>query len=75
VNKAVDLSAYPNDVQRNAAKQLSTATFFRASPDDQMPTAMESAFWQGAVKYIQNPGQLDSILSSLESTAMSTYTS
>jgi alpha-glucoside transport system substrate-binding protein len=75
VNKAVDLSVYPNDVQRNAAKQLSTATYFRASPDDQMPTAMETAFWQGSVAYIQNPGQLDSILSSLESTASSVYTS
>jgi len=75
VNKAIDPSIYPNDVQRNAAKQLSTATYFRASPDDQMPTAMETAFWQGSVAYIQNPGQLDSILSSLESTASSTYTS
>ncbi len=75
VNKAVNLADYPNDVQRNAAKQLSTATYFRASPDDQMPTAMETAFWQGAVAYIQNPGQLDSILSSLESTASSAYTS
>jgi len=75
VNKAVDLSVYPNDVQRNAAKQLSQATFFRASPDDQMPTAMESAFWMGSLAYIQNPGQLDSILSTLESVAMSTYTS
>lgn len=75
VNKAVDLSVYPNDVQRNAAKQLSTANFFRASPDDQMPTAMESAFWMGSLAYIQNPGQLDTILSTLESVAMSTYTS
>lgn len=75
VNKLVDLSVYPNDVQRNAAKQLSTATYFRASPDDQMPTAMETAFWQGAVAYIQNPGQLDSILSSLENTASSAYPS
>ena len=75
MNKAIDPSIYPNDVQRNAAKQLSTATYFRASPDDQMPTAMETAFWQGSVAYIQNPGQLDSILSSLESTASSTYTS
>jgi alpha-glucoside transport system substrate-binding protein len=75
VNKAVDLSIYPNDVQRNAAKQLTQATSFRSSPDDLMPTAMENAFWKGVLAYIANPGQLDSILSSLESTASQVYTS
>jgi alpha-glucoside transport system substrate-binding protein len=75
VNKAVDLSVYPNDVQRNAAKQLTTATTFRASQDDQMPTAMESAFWKASLAYIANPGQLDSILQGLESTATQVYTS
>ncbi len=75
VNKAVNLSDYPNAVQANAAKQLTTATSFRPSPDDQMPTAMESAFWKASLAYIANPGQLDSILSGLESTAKSVYTS
>jgi alpha-glucoside transport system substrate-binding protein len=75
VNKAVDLSAYPNDVQRNAAKQLTQATSFRPSPDDQMPTAMESAFWKASLTYIADPGQLDSILSGLETTATQVYTS
>lgn len=75
VNKMVNLADYPNDVQRNAAKQLTTATIFISSPDDQMPTAMESAFWKASLAYIQNPGQLDSILSGLESTAASVYTS
>lgn len=75
VNKQVDLSVYPNDVQRNTAKQLSQAAIFVPSPDDQMPTAMENAFFKAAVSFIQNPGQLDSILSGLESTAQSTYTS
>ncbi len=75
VNKLVDPSVYPNNVQRNAAKQLTTATIFRSSPDDQMPTAMENAFWKASLAYIQAPGTLDSILSGLESTASSAYTS
>ena len=75
VNKAVNLSDYPNVVQRNAAKQLVTASIFRPSQDDQMPTAMESAFWKASLAYIADPSKLDSILSSLESTAMSVYTS
>jgi alpha-glucoside transport system substrate-binding protein len=75
VNKLVNLADYPNDVQRNAAKQLSQATIFVSSPDDQMPTAMENAYFKAAVAFIQNPGNLDSILSGLESTAQSAYTS
>lgn len=75
VNKGVPLTDYPNDVARNAAKQLTEATAFRLSQDDSMPQAMESAFWKASLTYIQNPSQLDSILSSLESTAQSAYTS
>jgi alpha-glucoside transport system substrate-binding protein len=75
VNKSVPLSAYPDLVQLNAAKQLADATIFRSSPDDLMPTAMESAYWKATLTYIANPGQLDSILSGLESTAMQVYTS
>jgi len=75
VNKAVSLSDYPNLVQANAAKQLVTASIFRPSPDDQMPTAMESAYWKASLVYIANPGQLDSILSGLESVAKQVYTS
>lgn len=75
VNKSVSLSDYPNDVQRSAARQLTSATIFRSSPDDQMPTAMENAFWKATLAYIQAPNTLDSILSGLESTAASVYTS
>ncbi|HET8844966.1 MAG TPA: ABC transporter substrate-binding protein, partial [Ktedonobacteraceae bacterium] len=75
VNKGVPLTSYPNDVARNSAKQLTEATSFRLSQDDSMPTAMESAFWKASLSYIQHPNDLDSILSSLESTAQSVYTS
>jgi len=75
VNKAVPLSAYPNDVQRAAGKQLSQAPIFRNSPDDLMPQAMETAYWKGVLDYISNPSQLNSILSTLESTAVSAYSS
>jgi len=74
-NKSVALSVYPDDVARASANQLTQATSFRTSPDDAMPTAMENAFWKGMLNYIQNPGQLDSILATLESTAMQAYTS
>ena len=75
VNKAVDLSFYPTDVARRSAMQLTTASSFRVGADDLMPAAMENAYWAGVLTYIQHPTQLDSVLSSLESTAMQTYTS
>ncbi len=75
INKSVPLSAYPNDVQRAAGKQLNQAPIFRSSPDDLMPTAMESAYWRGVLEYISNPSQLNSILRTLESAAVLAYSS
>src|SRR6266567_223682 len=75
VNKAVPLSVYPDDVALNSAMQLSQATFFSLSQDDLMPVAMESAYWKASLDFISDPTKLDSILSTLESTAMQVYTS
>jgi len=74
VNKAVPLSIYPDDVARNSAMQLSQASIFSLSQDDLMPTAMETAYWKASLDFIGDPTKLDSILSSLESTAMQAYT-
>lgn len=75
VNKSVPLSVYSDPVSRAAAQQLTTATVFRVGADDLMPTAMENAYWAGMLTYIGNPSKLDSVLSSLESTAQQAYTS
>jgi alpha-glucoside transport system substrate-binding protein len=73
VNKAVDLNFYPNNVAREAAKQLVEASIFEQSADDQMPQAMENAFWQATIAYIQDSTRLDSILNTLESKAQQVY--
>ena len=75
VNKQVSLSAYPNAVAQASARMLTSASIYRFGADDLMPSAMENAFWQAMLTYIGNPGQLDSILSSLESTAQTAYAS
>ncbi|HLI06434.1 MAG TPA: extracellular solute-binding protein [Ktedonobacteraceae bacterium] len=75
VNKSVPTSAYPDPVAAATAAQLQSATAFTFSQDDSMPTAMENAYWKATLSYIQNPSSLDSILSSLESTATSVYSS
>src|SRR5579875_946561 len=75
VNKSVPASSYPDSVAAATAQQLQSATSFRFSQDDSMPTAMENAYWKATLNYIQNPSSLSSILSSLESTASSAYSS
>ncbi|HLZ23221.1 MAG TPA: ABC transporter substrate-binding protein [Ktedonobacterales bacterium] len=75
VNKSVDLSAYPDPVAQASAKMLTSATTYRFGADDLMPPAVEDAFWKATLSYISNPGSLDSILSSMESTASQAYTS
>jgi alpha-glucoside transport system substrate-binding protein len=75
VNNAVGQSVYPNSVAYRASQSLKSASSFKFGADDLMPAAMENAYWAGVLNYIQHPSQLDSILSSLESTAMQSYTS
>jgi alpha-glucoside transport system substrate-binding protein len=74
-NKSVDLSLYPNDVARAAARQLLKASILEGSADDWMPQAMENAFWQATLAYIPDSTRLDSILRTLESTAQQVYIS
>jgi len=73
VNKAVDLNFYPNEVAREAAKQLVEASIFADSADDQMPQAIENAFWQATLAYIQDSTRLDSVLNTLERTAQQVH--
>jgi alpha-glucoside transport system substrate-binding protein len=73
VNKNVSLDAYPNPLARKAAEQLTSATIFRFDADDNMPSAVQKAFWEGALAYLQNPSQLDSILANIEATAKNAY--
>lgn len=72
-NKLVDLNAYPDAVAKASAQQLTQASNYRFGADDLMPTAVENAFWAATLTYIQNPGQIDTILSGLEATAVQAY--
>jgi len=74
-NKMVDLTAYPNSVAQASAKMLTSATTFRFGAGDMMPPAVQQSFWKGALTFISDQKQLDSVLSGIESTALSAYTS
>lgn len=75
VNKSVPLDVYSDPVSKAAAQQLTSASVFRVGADDLMPTQMENAYWSGMLTYIGNASKLDSVLSTLESTAQQAYTS
>lgn len=74
-NKAVDLAAYPNMVAQASAKMLTNAPTFRFGAGDLMLPAVQQAFWKGLLTFIGDQRQLDSILSSIESTAQQAYSS
>ncbi len=74
-NKSVDLTAYPNPVAQASAKMLTGATTFRFGAGDLMPPAVQQAFWKGLLAFISDQHQLDSILSTIESTAQQAYNS
>jgi alpha-glucoside transport system substrate-binding protein len=72
-NKSLDTSAYPNEVIAKTAEQLTESKTFRFDADDLMPAEVQQAFWKGILDYIQNPGDLDSILQGIEDVAAGAY--
>jgi alpha-glucoside transport system substrate-binding protein len=74
-NKSVDVTAYPDAVAQASAKMLTAATTFRFGAGDLMPPPVQTAFWKGMLTFIGDQSQLDSVLSTIESTAKQAYTS
>jgi alpha-glucoside transport system substrate-binding protein len=73
VNNQVPLSDYPDPIAQKSVQQLQSAAIFRFGAGDSMPGAMQTAWWAAIQQYLQNPNQLDSILTSLENTAKTVY--
>ena len=64
---------YPDDISKRSAELLQNAKTFVFDGSDLMPTAMNSAFWSGIVKYVQHPDQLDAILADLDKAQADAY--
>jgi len=75
VNKAVNLSDYPDPVSKQSAQMLTNATAATLSVGDLVPSSLQTAYWKNILTYIQDPKQLDSVLSTIESTAQTAYQS
>jgi alpha-glucoside transport system substrate-binding protein len=73
VNKQVAITDYPDQISQKSVQQLLSAKTFRFGAGDSMPGAMQTAWWSAILQYLQNPSQLDSLLSSLENTAKTAY--
>jgi alpha-glucoside transport system substrate-binding protein len=72
-NKDVPLSQYPDELSMKAAERLTSASVAVFDASDLMPEAMNSAFWQAILDYVQNPDKLDSILQNLDSVQKDAY--
>ncbi len=73
MNKNVPLDAYPDDTSKRSAEILSKASSAKFDGSDLMPNAMNQAFFEAIVAYVQNPGDLDNILSNLDNVQADAY--
>lgn len=73
VNRSVRLSDYPDPVSRKLAMNLTHATTVRFDASDSMPPAMESAFNNAVLEYLDTPGQLNAILHGLDRVRTAAY--
>ena len=65
---------YPDDISKRSAEILSKATAFVFDASDQMPTAMNAAFWSHAVSLTSGKETVDQALAALQKVADDAYT-
>lgn len=72
-NQDVPLELYPDPIAAQSADLLTSAEVVRFDASDLMPEAMNNAFWQGILEFIQNPEGLDDILGNLDRVQQDAY--
>ena len=74
VNKTVDPSIYPDPITVKAAEMLANAEVFRFDGSDLMPAAVGAGtFWSGVLDFVSGI-PLDTVLASIEASAIDAYT-
>jgi len=74
VNKTVDPSIYPDPITAKAAQMLANAEVFRFDGSDLMPAAVGAGtFWSGVLDFVSGI-PLDTVLASIEASAIDAYT-
>jgi alpha-glucoside transport system substrate-binding protein len=75
VNKSVPLDDYPDVLSKESAQIVVNTQIAKYDATDNMPADMKAAAWADLVKFIQNQGQLDSLLAHLDSVQAAAYKS
>jgi ABC-type glycerol-3-phosphate transport system substrate-binding protein len=77
-NKDVDLSVYPDDISREAAKQVVEAEIFRFDLSDTVPSAFGATkgagIWGRLQDWLAKPTDVDGVTTRLEAEAKTAYT-
>lgn len=73
-NTQVTVETYPDPIAKQTAQTLLSAKSVRFDASDLMPEAMNNAFGKAVLDYVQNPGNLDSILATLDRVQADAYT-
>jgi alpha-glucoside transport system substrate-binding protein len=68
-----NITTYPDVLGENAAAILQEADNILLTAGDYMPADMQRAFWKSLLDYTNDPSQLDSILTNLDSVQASAY--
>ena len=68
-----NVTNYPSDILKKAAGDLAAAKIFRFDASDNMPQAMNDAFFKGIVDYTKDASKLDSVLTNLDTVQTSAY--
>jgi alpha-glucoside transport system substrate-binding protein len=74
-NNKTNPSDYPDDISRATAKILLDTKIAKYDAGDQMPPAMQAAYWSAILDFIKDQSKLDSILSNLDKVQASAYSS
>ena len=72
-NKQVPLSKYPDQLSRQAGQIITSAKVTAFDASDNMPDAMNTAFWHGILDFVGDQSKLDSILANLDKVQADAY--
>lgn len=72
-NRRVTLDEYQDVIIRQTAEMVRQADIVVFDADDQMPSELQSAFWNAIMDYVSDPSKLDSILQELERVRKEAY--
>ncbi|MDH6576177.1 ABC transporter substrate-binding protein [Kitasatospora sp. MAP5-34] len=72
-NRLVGTGDYPDALSGRLGQQLTEATAVRFDASDQMPDAMQVAFYEAVLSYVNNPSRLDAILADLDRVRANAY--